>query len=240
MIDRYDALVGLRSTPVADKRDFLIERFDKETFQAPKAEIISQLINDNSNAATLAMLKKALNDKDDDVRKAVVSNLTKLENDLKPEVEKLLNDPSYDLVAMTLEKLAFFNPDNVPMYLDKTKGVRGTRGSNVLVKWLEVAVANGRNDMLDSLVTLTSNSYEFITRTNAMNALKKLDKFSNVAMINMLDAASSPNGRLSGPAITVLKYFYEQAPYRKAMLDYYRSKTWKEFERDSLKQIFGE
>lgn len=240
MIDRYDALVGLRSTPINQKRDFLIERFDKETFHAPKAEIISQLINDNSNAATLAMLKKALTDKDDDVRKAVVSNITKLENDLKPEVEKLLNDPSYDLVAMTLDKLAFLNPDNVPMYLDKTKGIRGTRGSNVLVKWLEVGIASGRADLVDSLVTLTSNSYEFVTRTNAMNALKKLDKFNMPAVVNMMDAACSPNTRLSGPAINVLKYFYEQAPYKRSMLDYYRSKTWKEYERDTLKQIFGE
>lgn len=240
MIDRYDALVGLRSVPVAEKRDFLIERFDKETFHAPKGEIIAQLINDNSNAATLAMLRRALADKDDDVRKAVVNNLTKLENDLLPDVEKLLNDPSYELVATTLEKLSFFYPEKTSMYLDKTKGIRGTRGSNVLVKWLEVAITNGRNDFADSLIVLTSNSYEFVTRANAMNALKKLNIFNQKSFEYAIDAAGSPNTRLSGPAIGMLKYFYEQAAYRKTMLDYYRAKTWKEYERDALKQVFGE
>lgn len=239
MIDRYDALVGLRSAPLDEKRDFLIERFDKETFHAPKAEIISQLANDN-NPASVNLIKKALADKDDDVRKAAINNLTTISTDMLPEVEKLLKDPSYDLVAMVLEKLAFNNPAGIDKYLDLTKGTTGVRGHNVEIKWLEVAIGAGKKEFTDKLVEYTSNSYEFLTRVNAINALKKLNIFSANALPYTLDAAVSPNTRLSGPAIGVLKYFYEQAGHRKAMLDYYRSKKWKNFERDLLKPIFGE
>jgi aminopeptidase N len=239
MIDRYDALVGLRATPMDQKRDFLIDRFSKETFHAPKTEIISQLANDN-NPASVDLMKKALADKDDDVRKAAVTNLTTISNDLLPEVEKLLKDPSYDLVAMVLEKLAFNFPANVDRYLDMTKGTVGVRGHNVEIKWLEVAIGAGKKEHTDKLVDYCSNSYEFLTRVNALNALKKLDVFPSKALSYALDAAVSPNTRLSGPAIGVLKYFYDQAAYRKSMLDYYRAKTWKGYERDLLKPIFGE
>jgi HEAT repeat protein len=239
MIDRYDALVGLRSTPIDQKRDFLIERFDKETFHAPKGEIISQLATDN-NPASVNLLKKALADKDDDVRKAVITNFTTISADLLPEVEKLLKDPSYDLVAMVLDKLAFNYPANIDRYLDATKTTIGTRGRNVELKWLELAIGAGKKEFTDKLVEYSSNSYEFLTRVNAFNALKKLDIFPAKALPYALDAAVNPNTRLSGPAIGVLKYFYDQAAYRKVMLDYYRSKTWRAYERDLLKPVFGE
>jgi hypothetical protein len=141
---------------------------------------------------------------------------------------------------MVLDKLAFNYPANIDRYLDATKTTYGTRGRNVEVKWLEVAIGAGKKEYTDKLVEYTSNSYEFLTRVNAFNALKKLDIFPPKALPYALDAAVSPNTRLSSPAIGVIKYFYEQAGYRKLMLDYYRSKTWRGYERDLLKPIFGE
>lgn len=239
MLDRYDALVGLRSTPLDQKRDFLIERFSKETFHAPKGEIIAQLIND-SDPKAVDLIKKALADTDDDVRKAVINNMGNVPQALLADVEKLLKDPSYDLVAQVLDKLTFNYPENTDRYLDATKGTIGTRGRNVEIKWLEVAVGAGKTEYLDRLVQYTSSSYEFLTRVNALNALKKLNVFPKEAWVFALDAAVSPNTRLSNPAISVIKHFYDQSANRKAMLNYYRTIEWKTYERDLLKGIFGE
>lgn len=239
MIDRYDALVGLRSVPLDQKRDFLIERFGKETFHAPKAEIVSQLIND-TNPASVALIKLAINDKDDDVRKSVLNNMSKYNDALLPELEKLITDPSYELAALALDKLCFNYPANTDRYLALAKGIVGTRGHNVEVKWLEIAVGAGKKEFTDKLVDYCSNSYEFITRVNAFNALKKLDMFPLQAQKYALDAAVSPNTRLSNPAVEVLKYFFAQSSYRRQMLDNYRSIIWKDYEKDILKGVFGE
>ena len=44
MIDRYDALVALEATPIAEKKQFLADAYNKEPFFANRAEIVKQLV----------------------------------------------------------------------------------------------------------------------------------------------------------------------------------------------------
>ncbi len=227
MLDRFDALVAMRSLSLEQKRETLKKAYAKETFQATKSEIIRQLIDDTDPSAR-AIIRSAISDKDVQLHKAVINNTTIIAADVRADYEKLLNSPSYDVVANTLEKLSFQFPENTNTYLETTKGVIGTAGRNVEVKWLEVKARSGTGDKdaTDKLVAFTSLSYEFRTRVNAAQALRRLDYFNEVMMKNLFTAMLSPNTRLAYPSGDVLNTFYNQARYRKMISDYMATQAW--------------
>jgi aminopeptidase N len=234
MLDRYDALVALRKFPLEQKRDILLQVFAKETFQATKGEVIAQLAADN-DAKSRELLKNAISDKDVQVRKAVLNVWKHVPADLAPEFETFLKDPSYEVIATALDKLSADFPANTQRYLEASKGVEGTVGRNVEIKWLEVAAFNtGEKKYTDQLVAYSSSSYEFRTRANAMTSLKHLGFIDKKLIENLVDAATSANGRLSGPAGDVLKYYHEQSVYKKMIDEYLASRKWEDWQRQMI------
>lgn len=237
MLDRYDALVALREFPIEAKRDLLQKVYAKEKFQATKGEIVAQLMYDK-NDASKNIIRAAINDKDGVMQKNVINNMELVPEGMLSDMEKLLNAPSYETVASALEKLSFQYPENAPRYLEMTKGVIGTAGRNVELKWLEVK-ARTSNDKasLDKLVSYTNQSYEFRTRANAAQALKRLDYFDDALMQNLVDASFSANTRLSGPCSDVLLYFYSQSRYRRKIWDYAVGGKWTSMEKQMLDKL---
>jgi len=234
MLDRYDALCAMRKIPVENKRNILINIYDKETFQACKSEIVAQLAKDNSTSAN-KLLKRAINDKDVAVRKAALNELTNPGEEVVYELEKLLKDSSYEVIASALEKLSNLNPAKRESYLEACKNVEGVVGKNVLVKRLEVSYNGNKNKAdADKLVELSSNSYEFRTRTNAMTALKRINYFDVKLVDNLADAICSSNSRLSGPANETLNFFYNQDQYKKIISDQLAGKTWADWQKEKL------
>lgn len=238
MIDRYDAVLAMRSIPFEQKRSALIEAFEKNAFHAIRSEIVMQLIDDKS-PESIALIKLALLDKDPQVRKSVILNVKTIEPTLLNDYEKLLLDSSYITIATAIEKLCFQFPDNTIAYLDKTKDIEGTNGRNVKIKWLEIAVASGNNEkkFTDQLVAYTSNSYEFITRANAMAALRKLNYFDQQCLLNCLQACLSNNGRLSGPANETVKYFFNQPKFKKVIVETVSNRKGQPLEKEILNRL---
>lgn len=238
MIDRYDAVFAMRNIPVEQKKAVLVKVFYAEKFHAIKGEILYQL-NGNTDPEVVQLIRDAIADKDVNVRKAVIQHIRQMPNTLIGDLEKLLQDPSYDLVASTLDYLTILVPENTPKYLEMTKSTVGTVGRNVRVKWLEIACARGSDkSALVELIGYCSNSYEFRTRVNAMNALKKLGVMNKDIFPSLFDAMLSSNGRLSGPAVDVLKYFYEQNEYKTMISSYILTTTWEEWQREKIKAHF--
>jgi aminopeptidase N len=237
MIDRHDAFTALRSFPIDQKRALLQEAYAKETFFVTKGEILFQLMND-ANEGSRKIVRAVLADKETNLHKVLINNVGTISADLLADYEKLLTSPSYDVVANALEKLSFQFPDNAARYLDMTKGVNGTSGSNVLIKWLEVkARTSGDAESFNRLVALTNQSYEFRTRVNAAQALKRLDFFHVDLMKNLVEAGFSANTRLAGPCNDALLYFYNQNKYRKTIFDYANDPAWTEPQRKSLDRL---
>jgi aminopeptidase N len=239
LLDRYDALQAMRTWPADQKREIMKQVYNKETFQSTKGEIVFQLLNDD-NETSRSLVRAAIADKDAMMHKHVINNTETIPAALLSDYEKLLNSASYDVVVNALEKLSMQFPENAARYLDATKGIAGTVGRNVEVKWLEVK-ARSMNDKesMDKLVALTNQSYEFRTRTNAAQALKRLDFFNADLMKNLLDAGLSPNGRLAGPCNEVLLYFYNQDRYHKMIGDYVASQAWKEWQFGILDRLLN-
>ncbi|MBI4930479.1 MAG: M1 family metallopeptidase [Bacteroidetes bacterium] len=238
LLDRYDALVAMEDIDIERKRDFLVAYYkteDKANFHALKAEIVKQLSHDN-NKQSEEIIKLALEDTDAPVRKSVLDNFKLLPEELLPSVEKLLKDPSYDIIATVLENLSFANPDKIGFYLEQTKDVEGMPGRNVKIKWLEISsLINPK--YVDQLVSLCSDAYEFRTRTNAMNSLKKLNYLDEIEIEYLTNAMLSSNTRLSGPASDALSFFYLQSAYKRIIINYVESKEWKPWENKIIKQV---
>ncbi len=95
-----------------------------------------------------------------------------------------------------------------------TKDSKGWRGLNIRMKWLEIAISSGRKEYLPELISYSGPVYEFETRSNALNVLRKLDYLDPVATGNAITASLHWNGKLAASAKEVLNYFYQQDAYR--------------------------
>lgn len=213
MLDRYDAIYAMRSIATERKRNLLKKVFETNAFHAIRTEAITQLLDDKTSEDLVRM---ALHDKDVQVRKGVVINTKIIPASLRADYEALLLDSSYATIQADLEKLCNSFPEHTQKYLDATRGIEGNPGRNVLVKWLEISIQhNPDTAQISELVNLVSQSYEFLTRNNAMTALRRLNYFDEKVLDNCLNACLSPNGRLSGTASETIRYFYAQDKYKR-------------------------
>jgi aminopeptidase N len=240
MIDRYDALMALRNVKADVKRDALWKAYDKETFSGMKAEIVSQLANDEASNARMLPLFEGVHA---DITKAIANSTTKITDNLKPSFERLLDHPSYDLVEKALTRLCEEFPTQSSVYLKKietdyiNKRVFGQNNS-IRIKYLELSIINNLNTekCTNDLIELTTDLYEFRTRVPAMEALKRLGIFNESTVKAMLNATLSSNGRLANPAKSVLKYFSEQVKNKALIENTIRSGNYSEKD----KKIFSE
>lgn len=230
MVDRYDALVGLREYDLEKKRDSLILLFGKETFNQIKMEIVSQLSKDR-NPSSIELFKRALNDKDFLVRRAVVDDLEDLPESILPGIEKLLNDTSYYTIENTLKKLCRLYPANTKKYLEAVKGVRGIN-NNVLIASLELSSEESTdNSAQKQLVKFTSNQYEFRTRVRAMEALERLSYCDEEFIKNLFNACLYTNSRLANPASRALKSLLKKERNLEMAKNIFAHNAWKAWEK---------
>ncbi len=212
MIDRYDALLGLRDFSLTEKKDYLLERYSKENFHAMKSEILQQLKEDQSvNAQSLR--RQALQDKMVEVRLSAISNTESIPFTDLIYYEALLKDSSYSVINASLEKLSRQFPENLEKYLEATQNEKGP-GMKTRILWLELKAEKGDSESLRELGDLCSSGFEFITRQNAMNALKRLNYLNPIIIRNWLDAVLNPNYKLAGTASQILKEMMIQSQWK--------------------------
>jgi aminopeptidase N len=206
MIDRYDALVALRTFPVTQKISILADCYRKETFQLTKSEVIDQLSADRTDAS-IELFLQALNDTDANVRKAVLKDVSPVPASLQSGFEKALQDYSYLNQELALQNLCQSFPENTDKYLDLTKTMTGWRGLNIRMKWLEIAITEGKTDFLPELISYSGPKYEFETRINAFTVLKRLRYINEITLTNAKSASQHWNGKLKDAAKDYLTYF---------------------------------
>lgn len=230
MLDRYDAIKVLLQEDFSGKDEFLKKRFKEEKFHGIKAEIVNYFVPQLSEDAA-ELIHWAVENDTTEVKKAILNNTIRITDKLEADYMKLLQDQSYEVVERALELLTFYRPDHVAKYLDMTKEEKGNRSHNIRVKWLEIAYFNSENmEYLNELVDYTSNAFEFRTRINAAQALKRLNTLNEKAIGNMLEGRLSFNSRLAGPMRGVLDHFFEQSSFKKTIINYVASKEWSDGE----------
>lgn len=206
MIDRYDALQAMRDIPIEKKRDFLIQRYNQESFHALKEEIIFQLIHDTSDAAR-AIIKRSLTEKDPLVVRAVLANTTKIDPVLKEDYFNALNSKSYINIVMGMNLLYENFPGEADKILTITEKYENTTGRMVEIQRDIIRYAAHKDTTaLQRIVFMASPYYEFRTRVNAFDALVKIGYFDAKIEEYLRQAMESSNGRLATPARETLEY----------------------------------
>ncbi|HYF04048.1 MAG TPA: M1 family aminopeptidase [Patescibacteria group bacterium] len=238
MIDRYDALLTLRtdSIPLEDKRDVLRAVYDKESFPQLRAEAVYQLLKDSSDAG-LAFIRRAIRDPHADVRRTVINFLPTLYKPLQSDLETLLNDSSYSIVETAVQRLTWNFRDDASRYLEMTENDNG-QNNRILIKRLHIKSWYGDKTALRNLIHMASSSFEFRTRQAAIDALKQLAYIDDAVADNLLDAAAHFNRRLAGTGADAIKLLIEgNTANRERFQKRFEARSWSDWQRDSLQKL---
>ena len=235
MIDRYDAVKGLRSFPASDKRELLIDVFAREKFYPIKSEVVSQLIHDD-NEKSVQLIRTAIHDPSADVRKAVVNNMNSIPESYRTDFESLLSDSSYVIVNTVLTKLTEQFPQNTDRYLDMTKDQHGL-ANEIKFNWLEIKAKRGDKGALQAVAEYTSNSYPAPWRRQAFRIVKQFNYLDDAVLANMFDALLYSAGFLSRSVKPVADYYYQQFELKNKMKTYYDSHPWEPWQKEILRKV---
>lgn len=233
MLDRYDALVGLRTYSLDQKREVLISLFKQEKHEGMVNEIISQLANDIDMTSKNLLLQAFKNNKAA-IRDHAVKSI-RIEAQNKSYFELALIDSSYDVVKSSLEKLCAAYPQEAATFLQATKDVHGMFHS-VRMKWLELSIVHGYEiDAAKSeLVQYAGPAYEFRTRNQAFIVLKSTGVFTETLAEYLVQAMLSTNGRLAAPAADLAGHFAANLAYQSRFKNILGTKNFNSEEREIL------
>jgi len=233
MLDRYDALVGLRAYSLDQKREVLISLFKQEKHEGIVNEIISQLAND-TKVESVSLLLQSFTNKKAAIRDHAVKSI-RLEAQNRSYFEAALADSSYDVVKSSLEKLCAAYPQEAAKFLQATKDVHGMF-HNVRMKWLELSILHkvAAEDAQKELIRYASEAFEFRTRQQAFLVLKSTQTFSDEVVEALMQAMLSSNGRLASPAAELANYFTANLNHLAKFKAIYKSKNYSKEEQEIL------
>lgn len=230
MIDRYDALVALRETPLSEKREALTDAFSTEPSPWVRSEIVKQLAED---ASSTDLMEAALRDTSATVRGAALEAVESIREPLVDEFERALSDSSYQNVETALRRLVAARPANARTYLDRTADVDG-HDYNVRITWLKLRARREEKAVPEKLIDYASPSYSFRVRLDALRALRTLGVLNETAAAHLLDAVGHFSWDLRGPASDILKTWLQNEDKRQLIERVYRSGEWTEREASRI------
>ncbi|NQW29200.1 MAG: M1 family metallopeptidase [Ignavibacteria bacterium] len=221
MIDRFDAMLELQkpqNAKLLSPSD--IERmYNRETFHATKSALLTIAIQQKKSGVKglLNLIERGLTDPDVQVRKHMVANLRVVDLEVRSKYELLLTDPSYSIIEDAFQKLCLFYPSDRQRYIGMVSMLTSP-GMKVEIAVLEQRYLAGDEKVMSDLAELSGNKYEFITRQNAMRAIKRCGVLTGRSFANMVDALNNANTRLSDVANQTLSWFAEQPRFKALML----------------------
>ncbi|MBL4707809.1 MAG: M1 family metallopeptidase [Flavobacteriales bacterium] len=236
MIDRYNAYLALDTLKFNGKEEFLKARYKVETFHGIKANLVKQLTEEGSKSID-EILSLAIQDKSAEVRKAGLKYTRKVSPEMEKEYMTLLDDDSYQVAATALEILSISKLDNAKIYLEATKKLKGNRSHNIRITWLKIAAITYSDEAyLKELIMYASPSYEFLTRSNAMNALVDLQYLNEELLDYLMEAKFHFNSRVRRSAHNTIEYFSKHEQYSSLVSEYINSRIWTERKRKALER----
>ena len=192
--------------PVIQKKNILMTCYSHEKSCLTKSEIIHQLAGEKRDSC-IALFRQALNDPDANVRKSVLKEIFPIPVSLRESFERTLQDSSYLNIEIALQNLCLSFPERTDVYLDQTKTLKGWRGLNIRMKWLEIAMQKKKTENLQELISYTGPEFEFETRMNSLAVLKKMQYKDDVTIENARSASRHWNNKLRDAGKDYLNYF---------------------------------
>ena len=260
MLDRYDALISLRSDlssnadnvdreKVSSKAAALSEAWQKETFREMKTEIAAQWMDLPVDFASAGqILNQIKNSPFASVRRVLYEKLP-AQTKYREVFLNGLKDSSYNNVEFVINKL-WQSPE---FYADRStilESIKSENGHlhNIKIKYLECAyehalqksgngeLKSAENDpqiYINLLKDMAGPYYEFRTRTQAMSALKRLNYLDTELAHNLFDAVLNFNTRLSQPAVELINYFKQNSANKQLLISALYTSTFTESQSTS-------
>jgi len=234
-VDRYEALLQLRGVLSPSE---IAAMFEKETSTDVKSELVIHSMMDLSAKENYEIFSNAMKSEDVEIHRTILTNTIIIDESREPLYVSLLTSASNGVAEKALDLLCFYRPMDVSKYLELTKDRVGNRSKNIRIKWLEWSYLTTRNEAhLGELVSYLSNSYEFITRTNAASALERMNTINEEGIGYVLEGLFSANSRLRGPLNGTVNHFFSQTMYQLMIRNEILKKDWTEKELNTLKKF---
>ena len=183
-----------RTTPLAEKKDFLMKILQSDVYYTVKESVIFQLRKE-SYSDIKELLSLAMATKNWSMRQKIANLFPKVPEAFKADYETLLTDASYQTQEIALFQLwNSFENDRI-RYLDQTKNWIGFNDYNLRITWLALAL-NTPNYSPDAaalakeLIHYSSLDFEASTRQNGLESLIFLDFFNTTVWKNLANATT--------------------------------------------------
>jgi aminopeptidase N len=163
--------------------------------------------------------------------------MPKIPDPLHPDVEKMLTDSSYTVIATSLVRLVQSHDGNLSKYLNETKDVNGP-GHMVSILWNEINVQLGNEYSLHTLVDYTSSSYGFQTRINAAQVLGQMNYLNQSFAGSLLQGIATANYRLAGAFRDICRHFASNDQKMNMIKKVFRDSKWTKIQESRLKSFF--
>ncbi len=222
-LDRYDALVGLRTFSLEQKKALLVQTVKKEKHYSILNEAISQLASDSS--LDINQLWQSTYQSASSLVRAHLIKEIGFKEATRNLFEKAIEDSSYEVVKNAMVAWVEVDEVNRGKVLDKVIRNKGIAMNHALrIKYLEIATNYGyasiEGDVME-LIDFASPKYEFRTRVNAFQSLRAAHSSLLAAFgrrdsypVDLFEPMLSFNARLSGPAAELCRFLCQDDKMR--------------------------
>ncbi len=244
LLDRYFAIKALRDFDLKDKEKTLISAFENEgEFFSIRAEALTQLVEAEHKKAD-KFLNEALLSKDVQLQKEAIKLAKEPTEEQLALIADLRKGNSYELRENAIHRsIDTKNPEANQWLMDSTFYLEpGFPGNKVAITALLYRTAFLKDKAaLDQLKAYTSSSYDFMTRTKAMDALSALKYFDKSLIKHYFEAGFNLNRTLAREARGHLKEYYQNAEYKALIDDYieWHKDNFSDFEKRLVNLTFG-
>ncbi len=244
LLDRHKVLLSLKEVPLREKSSFLrLIAADPAEHFALRSEALSQLISAQDKKA-LSLTKDALQDRDIHYQKEVVKHIPReWRTDLRKDLLPLLHAASYELRAAIIHlSVDVNNPrNNSWLYDDVIENQPGMPGNKVLIPALSYrAYLYQEEEALARLIDMCSPSFDFLTRINAIHALRNIRFTGEEYLMQLFNALFDLNWKLSSTAKAELQRIYSTENGREKIdkIIGEQRDVWQDFEKRRVKRTF--
>lgn len=235
-IDRYDAIQALNQTyPIDSLRALYHQWIKTEPVFYVQGAMIEKLAQDKESHSLLLDLLKNGNV---EAQKKIVETIPTFPENWFPVLKALvLQPPSYALAQKILEKMSMQSPELAASWA-KSIRYEGFPGKNVEIEAHRIlAWVTKSKSSIAKLVSYMGPDYEFVTRRNAIRALRSINYLSETALVYLLDAYFSPNRRLGEEAKAALQFYLQQPAHAHLIRKAIAKPTFSKREQTYLQEL---
>ncbi|MBZ9631926.1 M1 family metallopeptidase [Salegentibacter sp. LM13S] len=222
-IQNHLNILALRETPLEKKKEILSAELDFPVSDYTGQEVVYQLEGETS-ATALELYRKAFETNNIYVRQAIATSMERIPQELKSDFESLLSDESYITKEVALLKLWMNFPQEVSIYLDKTKGIEGFTNKNVRMLWLTLNLVTPsyepekQQEIYNELSGYTAVHFPIEVRENAFSYLFQINSFTTQNLLDLMQGTQHPTYRFRNYSRQLLNELLKNEEYRQKFI----------------------